>query len=107
LSNHDTIIQIRASREIKENEIKSILNIIDRYKGKSEFQISEAKNGYDVYMSSLNDARHTVAKILKVLGGKRTESMEYLRVQDGKAVYRFTLCVRLTNKPSKAKYGFG
>lgn len=106
MSNHDTLIQIRASREIKENERRSILNIIDRYKGESECQISEAKNGYDVYMSSLNDARHTVAKILKVVGGKRTESMKYLRVQDGRSVYRFTLCVRLPEKPSKARYGF-
>ncbi len=107
MSNQDTIIQIRASREIEENERKSILNIINRYKGESEYQISDAKNGYDVYMSSLNDARHTVAKILKVVGGKRTESTKYIRVQEGKAIYRFTLCVRLTNKPSKAKYGFG
>ena len=107
MSRHDAIIQIRASREIEENEKKSILNIIDRYKGKSECKVSEAKNGFDVYMSSLNDARHTVAKILKVVGEKRTESMKYLRVQDGRPVYRFTLCVRLPKKPSKARYGFG
>ncbi|NYT01133.1 MAG: hypothetical protein GKB99_05380 [Methanocellales archaeon] len=107
MSNHDTLIQIRASREIKENERRSILNIIDRYKGESEYQISDAKNGYDVYMSSLNDARHTVAKILKIVGGKKIESTKYIKVQDGKAVYRFTLCVRLPKKPSNAKYGFG
>ncbi len=58
-------------------------------------------------MLSLNDAGHTVAKILKVLGGKVTESTKYLRVQEGGAIYRFTLCVRLPKKPSKAKYGFG
>lgn len=107
MSRHDALIQIRASREIEENEMESILNIIDRYKGKSDYKVSETKNGYDVYMSSLNDARHTVAKILKVMGGKRTESRKYLRVQDGRSIYRFTLCVRLPKKPSKARYGFG
>jgi len=49
-------------------------------------------------MSSLNDGRHTVAKILKVVGGKRTESMKYLGFKMAGRSNRFTLCVRLPPK---------
>ena len=103
---HDAINQIRADRDIKENEMRSIKNIIERYKGKSAIEFFDSKNGFDLYVSSINDARHIASKILKVVGGDLKESAEYLRVQDGKAIYRFTLRVKLPKKESKAKYGF-
>ncbi|HIH36819.1 MAG TPA: hypothetical protein HA232_02795 [Methanocellales archaeon] len=52
LIRHDALIQIRAGREIEENERESILNITNRYKGKSDYEISEAKMGriYNIYV---------------------------------------------------------
>ncbi len=103
---HDAIIQIRAEREITENEIISLHNIIERYKGGSEYYIYDAKNGFDIYVSSVNTARHIASKILKVLGGSKKESAKYLRVENGRAIYRFTLRIKLPETPSKARYGF-
>ncbi|HDM36196.1 MAG TPA: hypothetical protein ENG09_02935 [Candidatus Syntrophoarchaeum butanivorans] len=103
---HDAIIQIRADREITEDEMRSLHNIIERYRGGSDYEIFDAKNGFDVYVSSVNAARHIASKILKVLGGSKKESARYLRVENGRAVYRFTLRIKLPETPSKARYGF-
>jgi len=43
---------------------------------------------------------------MKVLGGSKKESTKYLRLQDGKVVYRFTIRVKLPVEPSTARYGF-
>ena len=103
---HDGIIQIRANRELSENEIRSILNIVERYRGKSEYEIIESENGFDIYFTRVNDARHTASKIIKVLGGNLKTSTKFLRVSSGRAIYRFTFRVKLPDVPSKARYGF-
>ena len=103
---HDSIVQVRSKRGITENEMRSILNIIERYKGKSETEFFDCKNGFDLYVSSVNDGRHIASKILKVVGGELKESSKYLRVQDGRAIRRITFRVRLKETESKAKYGF-
>jgi len=43
---------------------------------------------------------------LKVLGGSKKKSAKYLRIENGKVVYRFTLRIKLLENESKAKYGF-
>jgi len=88
---HDAVIQVRADRGIAENKIKSLYNIIERYKGGSEYELYDATNGFDVYVSSLNAARHITSKTLKVLGGSKKKSTKYLRIENGRVVYRFTL----------------
>ncbi len=103
---HDAIIQIRADRGIVESERKSLYNIIERYVGGSEYELYDAKNGFDVYVSSLTAARHITSKILKVLGGSKKKSAKYLRVENGRVVYRLTLRIKLPETESKARYGF-
>ncbi|MDF2957402.1 MAG: hypothetical protein OD814_001024 [Candidatus Alkanophagales archaeon MCA70_species_1] len=106
---HDAILQIRtqARRALAENELRSLKNIIERYKGRSEcVTLHESENSIDLYVTSVNDARHIASKILKVLGGRKKESTKFLRFERGRRVYRFTICVTLPEKPSKAKYGF-
>ena len=103
---HDAIIQIRADRGITEDEMRSLHNIIERYRGGSVYEICDARNGFDVYVSSVKAARHIASKILKVLGGSKKESARYLMVENGRAVYRFTLRIKLPETASKAKYGF-
>jgi NMD protein affecting ribosome stability and mRNA decay len=103
---HDAIIQIRTEREITENEIKTLHNIIERYRGRSECHLYDTRNGFDIYISSVNTARHIASKILRVLGGTKKESAKHLRVENGRAIYRFTLRIKLPETPSKARYGF-
>ncbi len=103
---HDGIIQIRSSRELTENEIRSILNIVERYRGRSEYEILESEGGFDIYFTGLNDARHTASKIKKVLGGDLKISTRFLRVESGRAIYRLTFRIKLPETPSRARYGF-
>ncbi|HUV83364.1 MAG TPA: NMD3-related protein [archaeon] len=103
---HDAILQIRADREITDSETRSIYNIIERYSGDADCEFLDVKKGIDLYISSMNSGRHISAKIMKVLGGSKKESTKYLRLQDGKVVYRFTIRVKLPDEPSAAKYGF-
>jgi len=49
------------------------------------YEICDARNGFDVYVSSVNAARHIASKILEVLGGSKKESARYLRVENGRA----------------------
>jgi NMD protein affecting ribosome stability and mRNA decay len=103
---HDAILQIRADREITDTETRSIYHIIDRYRGDADSEFLDVKKGIDLYISSMNSGRHIASKIMKVLGGSKKESTKYLRLQDGKVVYRFTIRVKLPNEPSAARYGF-
>lgn len=103
---HDAILQIRADREISLNETRSLYHIIERYSGDADYEFLDAKKGMDLYISSMSSARHIASKIMKVLGGNKKESTKYLRLQDGKVVYRFTIRVRLPDEPSAARYGF-
>ncbi|MDF2954455.1 MAG: hypothetical protein OD815_000071 [Candidatus Alkanophagales archaeon MCA70_species_2] len=106
---HDAILQIRTEtrRKLAENERRSLRNIIERYKGRSEcIPLYEDERSLDFYVTSVNDARHIASKILRVLGGRKKESTSFLRVERGKPVYRFTICITLLENPSRAKYGF-
>lgn len=103
---HDGLIQIRALREIKENELRSIHNIVARYKGGSEIEYLHRKRGFDIYVSHVVDARHITSKILKVLGGELKTSSTFLRVENGRAIYRYTFRIKLPDQPSRARYGF-
>lgn len=103
---HDAILQIRSDREIEQNEIRSIHNIIERYCGSVDYEFIDSDSGIDVYIAGLVNARHAAARIMKVLGGSKKESTKYLRVENGRAVYRFTIRVKLPDEASKAKYGF-
>lgn len=103
---HDAIIQIRSERKITEEEITTLHNIIERYRGASEYHLYNAKNGFDIYISSVNTARHITSKILKILGGRKKESTKHLRIENGKHIYQFTLRIKLPETPAKARYGF-
>ncbi|MCD4816900.1 MAG: hypothetical protein K8R06_10955 [Methanosarcinales archaeon] len=43
---------------------------------------------------------------MKVLGGSKKESSEYLRVQGGRVLHQFTIRVKLPQETSGARYGF-
>lgn len=103
---HDAILQIRAEREIKDNEIRSIQSIMERYCGSASYEFLQAEKGIDVYISSVINARHIASKIMKVLGGSKKESTKYLRVENGRPVYRFAIRIKLPDEPSTARYGF-
>jgi NMD protein affecting ribosome stability and mRNA decay len=102
---HDAILQVRADREITDNEEQSIRNIIVKYIGGAEYEFLDAKKRIDVYITSLNSARHIANKIIKVLGGSIKQSSKYQRVQSGRVIYRFTLRVKLPDEASGASYG--
>ena len=102
---HDAILQVRADREITDNEEQSIRNIIVKYIGGAEYEFLDAKKRIDVYITSLNSAKHIANKIIKVLGGSIKQSSKYQRVQSGRVIYRFTLRVKLPDEVSGASYG--
>ena len=102
---HDAILQVRADREITDNEEQSIRNIIVKYIGGAEYEFLDAKKRIDVYITSLNSAKHIANKIIKVLGGSIKQSSKYQRVQSGRVIYRFTLRVKLPDEASGASYG--
>lgn len=103
---HDAILQIRADRAILDNEARSIRNIIERYSRPDKYEFLDKKKGLDIYFPHLNNARHAAAKIMKVLGGRKKESTKYLRVEGGRAIYRFTIRVKLPDVGSTATYGY-
>ncbi len=103
---HDAILQVRADREITDDETRSVENIIDKYCGSADHEFLEVKRGIDVYIANVASARHSAARIMKVLGGSRKESSKYLRVVGGKVLYQFTIRVKLPEEASGARYGY-
>ena len=103
---HDAILQIRADREMTEDETRSIHNIVGKYCSGVDYEYLEVKRGIDVYITNLASARHTAARIMKVLGGSKKESSKYLRVQGGRVLYQFTVRVKLPKEASGGRYGF-
>lgn len=103
---HDAILQIRADRDITDNEDRSVRHVIERYCSGVDYEFLAAGKGIDVYVASVVNARHAAARIMKVLGGSKKESTRYLRVEGGRAVYRLTIRVKLPHEASRARYGF-
>lgn len=103
---YDAILQVRADREITEDETRSVRNIIDKYCGGTDYEYLDVKRGIDVYISNVSSARHAAARIMRVLGGSRKESSKYLRVQGGRVLYRFTVRVKLPDEATGGRYGF-
>lgn len=102
---NDAILQVRADRELSENETGSILNIIEKYIDSTGYEFLDAEKGIDVYIPGVKTARHIASRIMKVLGGSQKESTKYLRVENGRVIYRFTIRIKLPEEPSKGSYG--
>ncbi|MCL7413105.1 MAG: 60S ribosomal export protein NMD3 [ANME-2 cluster archaeon] len=103
---HDAILQVRADRQMTEDETRSAHTIIGKYCSSVDYEYMEVKRGIDVYIANVASARHAAARIMDVLGGSRKESSKYLRVQGGRVLYRFTIRVKLPEKVSGGRYGF-
>ncbi|MCL7415865.1 MAG: 60S ribosomal export protein NMD3 [ANME-2 cluster archaeon] len=104
---HDAILQVRADRQMTDDETRSVHTIVGKYCSGVDYEYLEARRGIDVYVANVASARHAAARIMKVLGGSRKESSKYVRVQGGRVLYQFTIRVKLPDEVSGAKYGFG
>ncbi|MCK4928759.1 MAG: hypothetical protein KAR76_03390, partial [Methanosarcinales archaeon] len=49
---HDAILQIRADREMTEDETRSIHNIVGKYCSGVDYEYLEVKRGIDVYITN-------------------------------------------------------
>ncbi len=94
---YEAILQIRGKYD------RSIIDFIERkleemriYDGKAFItKIEELKEGVDLYIGS-KDAGRKIARIMKKMGAKISESKKLYGRKDGREVYRYSICIRFT-----------
>ncbi len=96
---YEAILQIRGAFD--RNIVKFIeekLNEMRIYDGKAFIsQIKELKEGIDLYIGSRNAGRK-IARMLKKMGAKISESKKLYGRRDGKEIYRYTICIRFVER---------
>ena len=101
----EAIIQIRAAGRFPTEEEKKRSSTVARDAMESMRKkgdrlafisyVQEQKEGFDLYMGSMNASRQVCRLIISELGGNFSESPTLVGMKDGKNLYRITFAVRL------------
>jgi len=99
---YESIVQLRANRELSDEEIERALEIVNEVISSSPedqkafvSKLERKKEGINVFLGSRNIGRKISKMILKEFGGTLTESKKIHTRIDGREVYRFTYSLRL------------
>ncbi|RLI75321.1 hypothetical protein DRO97_03595 [Archaeoglobales archaeon] len=85
---HPSIIQLRNFGE----KLNLALKIIER--NCKEFEIEKTKNGADVYLSDVNEARNVISKLKKTFNFEIKFSTKYAGLRKGKVRVLFVFSLR-------------
>ncbi len=96
---YTTVIQLRTDTEVKscEQPYRELMSYLKGNATRKRFvsHTQQHKNGYDIYVSSLQYAQQTLAAFARQYPIERKQSKSLLSHKEGKPIYRHTISVRL------------